>query len=168
MLATDSARSPELLIAPATAQCRMSPICDRDYPYFLPWNPRKSDKSFDYSNQDNGKLRKFLSFSWRNTNLVLHLQKRLVNVHQHAHQTFHQCHQTALGDRIMLLQQHLGLNVRSTPTALWKVSGRHLKKQLAKFSHERGNMANGTQRELTPKLKTRSPAVPKGSPRDHR
>jgi hypothetical protein len=26
-------------------------------------------------------------------------------------------------------------------------------------------MANGTQRELTPKLKTRSPAVPKGSPR---
>ncbi|MEG4838393.1 hypothetical protein [Microcoleus sp. B9-D4] len=41
------------------------------------------------------------------------MQKRLVNVRQHVHQTFHQCHETALGDSIMLQQQHLVVVERS-------------------------------------------------------
>ncbi|MEG5092605.1 hypothetical protein QUB31_09780 [Microcoleus sp. B13-B4] len=102
------------------------------------------------------------------------MQKRLVNVLKHAHQTFHQCRHTALGDSIMLLQpQHLVVVERSfNPNCFVKGFGKTAQEAAEKVWNQRRAFGYWDATKTYPKPKAEElgeePGTEKGSPRDDR
>ncbi|WP_333207566.1 hypothetical protein [Microcoleus sp. SVA1B1] len=98
------------------------------------------------------------------------MQKRLVNVRQHVHQTFHQCRHTALGDSIMLLQpQHLVVVERSfNRNCTVKAFGKTPEEAAEKVWNYRREYGYWDATKTSPKAKSPEPGTEKGSPRDDR